>query len=223
MVAELACLQFNRLICVNDEIAVTLRDLGVASNRIDVIPAFLPFTARPVKMPPELDTWMEERSPILSTAMFFRPEYGFELLVSGLKKLVRHRPRLGCLVMGSGEQHLAAEMLTNQLGLRESVRFLGDVDHEMCLALIARSNVFVRPTYQDGDSLCVREAVSLGVPVVASQVGTRPAEVLLFEPGNVDQLVSQLNCAIDTKTAPLSQGHINSIDRLLNLYSFLIR
>jgi glycosyltransferase involved in cell wall biosynthesis len=84
---------------------------------------------------------MEERSPLLSTAMFFRPEYGFELLVSGLKNLVRHRPQLGCLVMGSGEERLAAEMLANQLGLRESVRFLGDVDHEMCLALIARSNV----------------------------------------------------------------------------------
>jgi glycosyltransferase involved in cell wall biosynthesis len=36
---------------------------------------------------------------------------------------------------------------------------------------MAQCSVFVRPTYFDGDAASVREALALGVPVVASDVG----------------------------------------------------
>ena len=94
--------------------------------------------------------------------------------------------------MGGGEGLELAQDFVAANGLSDVVLFPGDVDHELCLALMARSTVFVRPTFQDGDSISVREAMSLGVPVVASNVGARPARVLLFEPGNVDGLVEQL-------------------------------
>src|SRR6185503_11969747 len=58
--------------------------------------------------------------------------------------------------------------------------------------LMARSAVFVRPTFRDGDSISVREAVSLGVPVVASNVGSRPDGVALFEAGDISGLVEQI-------------------------------
>ena len=55
-----------------------------------------------------------------------------------------------------------------------------------------KSDVFVRPTFMDGDAISVREAGTLGVPVVASNVGTRPEGTVLFEVGNKSQLVKQI-------------------------------
>ncbi|PYS32840.1 MAG: glycosyl transferase, partial [Acidobacteria bacterium] len=77
----------------------------------------------------------------------------------------------------------------------------GDVGHELCLTLMARSAVFSRPTLRDGDSISVREAAALGVPVVASNVGTRPEGVLLFEPGDVAGFVEQVNRAVGHRGA----------------------
>jgi glycogen(starch) synthase len=218
--ARLACLQFDRIVCVNQEIAGVVKSLGIPMHRLEVQPAFLPLPVPPVRIPVELQDWLGTHTPVLSTAVFFRPEYGFDLLVPALTALKKRYPALGCLVMGSGDDQLAAEMLVQREGLKESVRFLGDVDHEMCLALMSRSRVFVRPTLRDGDSISVREAVSLGVQVVASNVGTRPSEVMLFAPGNIEELIGQIERALETK--PKSNGaggQPDSVQRLLNLYS----
>jgi glycosyltransferase involved in cell wall biosynthesis len=175
-------------------------------------------------MPQDLESWINKHHPILSTAMFFRPEYGFDVLVSGLKKLAGNYPEIGCLVMGSGEDRMAAEMLTRKAGLTESVQFLGDVNHEMCLALMARSHVFVRPTFCDGDSISVREAVGLAIPVVASAVGTRPLEARLFEPGNVEGMIAQIERALVLQRNPATATvHASTVEQLLNVYSAVMR
>jgi glycosyltransferase involved in cell wall biosynthesis len=132
--------------------------------------------------------------------MFFRKEYGFELLVEALAALRTRYPQLGCLVMGSGEDRAQAEALVRQYGLDDAIFLAGDLDHELCLALMARSAVFVRPTFRDGDSISVREAKALGVPVVASNVGTRPEGTLLFEAGNVDGLIGIIERAIEPRS-----------------------
>jgi glycogen(starch) synthase len=112
---------------------------------------------------------------------------------------------------------VAAEMLVKQAGLAESVRFLGDVDHEMCLALMARSDVFVRPTFRDGDSVSVREAVSMGIPVVASNVGTRPPETLLFEPGDSQALAFQIERALERRPS-VGIAEVSGVQALMRLY-----
>jgi glycosyltransferase involved in cell wall biosynthesis len=58
-----------------------------------------------------------------------------------------------------------------------------------------RSHVFVRATLEDGDSISVREALALGVPVVASRVGTRPPGTILFHPGDVEDMLSKVDLA----------------------------
>jgi glycosyltransferase involved in cell wall biosynthesis len=69
--------------------------------------------------------------------------------------------------------------------LRELVSDLSWVDLSLNLpaeevsAALARSEVFLRPTDWDGDSIMVREALAVGTRVVASDVIARPAGVEL--------------------------------------------
>ena len=60
----------------------------------------------------------------------------------------------------------------------------------------ARSDLFVRPTLADGDASSVREALALGVPVVASDVGHRPPGIALFRRGDLDGLVEAIAGAL---------------------------
>jgi glycogen(starch) synthase len=195
-IARLTCCFYGRIVCVSDEIGDVVASLGIPRSQMEIIPAFLPIAAPDVNVPEEIERWMGRRSPLITSTMFFRKEYGFELLVRAVAALRKSHPELGCLVMGSGEDREQAEALVEQHRLQDAMFLAGDLNHELCLALMARSSVFVRPTFRDGDSISVREAMALGVPVVASKVGTRPEGTLLFEAGDLDGLIPQIERVI---------------------------
>jgi glycosyltransferase involved in cell wall biosynthesis len=153
----------------------------------------------------------------MSTAVFFRPEYGLDLLVEAVARLRCEYPLLGCVVMGSGNRDEAAALVRRR-GLHGAIHFAGDLEHDECVKVIARSNVFVRPSRADGDSISVREAVALGVPTVASNVGTRPEGAHLFPVGDVDALVAGLRTALRQRRCPWRSGPGDTVRRLLKLY-----
>lgn len=190
-ILRLACALYSRVICVNEEIANAIVGLGVHREQTQILPAFLPIEAPDVAVPAEIERWMNRHSPVLTSNMWFRPEYGFELLVQAVGRLKNEYPQMGALIMGTGEDLEEAAALVQRSGLDDAIYLAGDLDHELCLAVIARSAMFIRPTYRDGDSISVREAMALGVPVVASNVGTRPEGTFLFEVGNVEGLIEQ--------------------------------
>lgn len=199
-VARFASLLYDRVVCVSPEMADAVAELGVSRNNMQITPAFLPIEAPDAAVPGDIECWMESHSPVISTAMFFRPEYGFELLMRGIARLRNRYPEIGCLVMG-GENRSEAEALVAEMHLGENVIMAGDLNHELCLSLIARSSVFMRPTFRDGDSISVREALALGVPVVASSVAARPAGTIVFETGNVDEMVKAVTASLERAAA----------------------
>jgi glycosyltransferase involved in cell wall biosynthesis len=83
-------------------------------------------------------------------------------------------------------------------------------------------DVFLRPTIEDGDSISVREALSLGVPVVASRVGMRPSGAILFRPGDVDEMLAKIELAMAVKRGGQSSaGDLAAgtcMDRLMEIY-----
>jgi len=82
-------------------------------------------------------------------------------------------------------------------------------------------SVFVRPTHFDGDATSVREALALGVPVVASDTDFRPEGVMLFRRGDVDDLMQKLGQAFGrdpTGLTPSSVADTGSFEQLLAIY-----
>jgi len=189
LVAQMACLLYGHVVCVNTQIADVLAALGTPRDHVEVKPAFSGIETVDVRIPDDLERWIRAHAPVISSALFFRPEYGFELLVDAVRRLKLLYPRIGGLIMGIGEENESAMAIIKKAGVRNAIHLAGDVDHDLSIALMARSSIFVRPTYIDGDSISVREALSLGVPVVASNVGARPDGVELFEAGAVEGLV----------------------------------
>jgi len=216
--AARTCLLYGRVLCVSPAIRHAVILLGVPAERTEIAPACLPVSVPHVALDAYLQAWTERHRPLFSTALFFRPEYGFDLLVAGLAKFRARNPRFGCVVMGSGERQAEARQLVKGAGLEDNLLLVGDVEHDTCLELMSRSDVFLRPTLEDGDSISVREAISLGVPVVASRTGARPAGAILFEPGNMEDMLSKLDLALTlgrSVAAPLA----GPVPRLLEIYN----
>jgi len=197
--AALTCSLYRLVICVNPEIRSALPSLGAEAPK------------------PEVRAWIDRHQPLFSTVLFFRPEYGFDVLVAGLARLRCRYPSLGCIVMGSGEQLTEAKSRVSAACLEENILLLGDVNHDACLAMMSACDVFLRTTLEDGDSISVREALSLGVPVVASRVGTRPAGAILFHPGNVEEMLAKIDLALAMGKSNRSQT-AGCMDRLMEIY-----
>lgn len=205
---------YRHIIAVNPEIKNVLCSLSVPEAGIEVLPAFLPTPAALQQLSSNVEAWSRAHHPVLSTALFFRPEYGFGLLLQAISELRKTHPRLGCVVIGDSE--------SRPEGLPQHMLAIGDVTHESCLAVIARSDIFVRATFSDGDAISVREALALGTPVVASDVVGRPAGTLCFKTGDANDLAAKIECLLSSaRPRPYvsSQPSGNSIQRLLELYA----
>ena len=214
LLAWTACKFYRHIIAVNSEIKDVLLSRSVPEARIEILPAFFPTLNALPELPENFKSWSHSHHPIISTALFFRPEYGFGLLVHAVGELRKKHPRLGCVVMGDSE--------SRPEGLPQHLFAIGDVTHESCLAVIARSDIFVRTTFSDGDAISVREAIAAGTPVVASDVVSRPAGTFCFKTGDARDLASKIESLLSGAAAHLHispEPGTNGIHRLLELYS----
>ncbi len=184
---------FHQVVCVNEDIRQGLLTFGVPPQRISVIPAFLGVKGA-FKAKTSVGQFASLR-PLLSVTAGTGAEYGLSVLLGALSELRREFRHIGCLVLGTAGEDGSADM-AHTLGLGQCVRFLGPLPHEQCLAFVAGSDVFVRPSLADGDAVSVREALQLAVPVVASNTSSRPAGVSLFQLGDSRDLARTLSRVI---------------------------
>lgn len=171
---------------VNEALAAWVRGpLAHRGPHVVVLPAFLPPAPaeRDVsRLPGPVRRFAAEHPLLLSSQGLFgyfvdgRHVYGFEDLARLLEALRRRDPRWGLVTLRTGTYD--AEHRRAIFALRRDLHL---DDHWLILeepvagpALYASSRAFLRPTATDGDSVSIREALLLGVPVVASDAVPRP-------------------------------------------------
>lgn len=95
--------------------------------------------------------------------------------------------------------------LIQDLGLRQRVRILEDVDDESLPAVLRHARVMAYPSQAEGFGMPVLEALASGVPVITSTTTSLPevagAAAWLVDPSDVDALSRALREAIDEPPA----------------------
>lgn len=84
-----------------------------------------------------------------------------------------------------------------------------------------RTDVYIRPTCTDGDSVAVREAIDLGCQVVASDVCPRPPRTILYSYGDKKDFLSKVNLALDNGHTEAKPNYDNYI-KLKKIYQELL-
>jgi len=85
------------------------------------------------------------------------------------------------VLVGDGPERSGVEALVHELGLHESVSFLGK--QESLVELIQCSKLFILPSKNESFGLAALEAMSCGIPVIASKAEGIPEVVLHGEVG----------------------------------------
>jgi len=74
-------------------------------------------------------------------------------------------------IVGDGNYREQLEKTRSRLRCKDSVIFYGERSQRQVMDLLSVSDIFVNPSYSEGLPTCVLEAASMGLPIVATDVG----------------------------------------------------
>lgn len=122
---------------------------------------------------------------------------GYPNLIRAFAGVVRAYPGCRLVFAGSGETQEALE-LCRELGIEDSVEFLGWIGEPERSEQLRKARIFVLPSYQEGLPMGVLEAMAFGLAVITTPVGgigdvvLDQANGVLVPPGDVGKLESAL-------------------------------
>jgi glycosyltransferase involved in cell wall biosynthesis len=184
----------ERIICNSDVVKRKIETYRVAGEKIVPIPAFsrqyLKYT--PVPLPQDLQEFLKRRNPIIVSYFFLRPEFFVESLVESLRRVALEVPNVGTVLIGADTRSEQVAEMVDKAGLKEIVYHAGDLSHDQFMTLVSEAHLFIRTPQKDGVSSSVLEALSLKIPVIASENGTRPPGVVTFQAGDATDLACKV-------------------------------
>jgi len=181
--------RFDTVVAVNQEIANLLVKFGVSRDRIRLIPPFaVQQSLADAPLPEALEEFLRSHTPVLTTVGGLEPEYDLPTQIELLGLVRRRHPGAGLAIIGSGGLEADLRRQIESTPYMEHILLCGDVPHAATLRAIAASDVVLRTTLYDGDSVAVREALRLAGPVIATDNGMRPDGVDLVPPSDLGTL-----------------------------------
>ena len=128
-------------------------------------------------------------------------------LIDAIKRLADQGIDVRLDLVGTGDARSANEAQVARLGLGEHIRFLGYVPREEIAQHYAAAHVFVLPSYNEGMSVALLEAMASGLAVLVTPTGGTPELVedgingKIFNWADVDHLSTLLrDLAMDRST-----------------------
>jgi len=82
-----------------------------------------------------------------------------------------HTGHFRIILSGTGDNEEQLHQQCDRMGLQDSVQFTGFVSRETLLKCYADADVFVLPSYNEGMSIALLEALASGLPVIVTDTG----------------------------------------------------
>lgn len=217
--------RLDGIVGVNRELVELFYRFGVKRERVRLIP---PYAFRPApsegELPLPLRNFFQQHDPVLTTVGLLEPEYDLEMQIDAFGKIREKFPEAGLLIIGAGSLERALWIRIQSKNYAEHILLAGDVPHQVTLRAVSCSRVVLRTTLYDGDSISVREALDLGVPVVATENGMRPAGVTLVPISDPEALCkcieAELSQAQWRDRPTRNQTEARNLQAVLEFYQF---
>jgi glycosyltransferase involved in cell wall biosynthesis len=146
--------------------------MGVPEDRLHIVPVGVDQQSfRPL---PDV---ARVRGRIMTTASADVPMKGLVPLLEAVAKLRVEREDAHLVVIGKQKDKSKIPAVLERLGLEHVVEFVSGVPQQRIVELYASSEVAVVPSLYEGFSLPAIEAMSCGVPLVATTGGALPEVV----------------------------------------------
>ena len=193
-------------------VSADLRDiLGLPPTRCEVIPNGVVVPDDPRANPSGVRAGADERaSRTIGWMGRFVSIKGLPLLLDAVSLLVRRGYEINLLLVGDGPEKENLISRITDLGIEDRVELTGFVESPK--QQLQRMDIFVLPSEHEGVPLSLLEAMALGIPSVASQVGGIPevvrsgSDALLVEGRAPETWASELATLLDAPEACSAMG-----------------
>lgn len=156
----------SRVLCVCEAEARLARGVG-AARRVRVVHNGIepapdgPVNARMARL--------AERGPVVCALTQLRPGKGIETLIDALPDVLARHPDAQVAIGGDGPDLQALRERARARGALDAMHFLGPCEDP--LTVLRGSDLFVHPSWAESFPYAILEAMSVGLPIVASDVG----------------------------------------------------
>jgi len=182
-----------------NSIAIPNKKIIVISNSVDT-DLFKPNKELRNKKREELH--ISDKEILIGTIGRLSAVKNYNTLVYAMSKVLEEVSNVKLIFVGNGPQYHELKKKIEGLNLSSKVFILGQrLD---IVELLNAMDIFVLPSFFEGISISILEAMSVGLPVIASNVGGNPELIddcetgFLFSPNNLDKLVQlSLQCIND--------------------------
>lgn len=231
----------DSIIVVNEEYLEYLPKYGINKNRIKYIQPFIkPILRNDDKEKIDknvLDFLNCDGIKLLTNGSikFYQSQelYGFDLLIESVNRLIMNGMDVKLLISilavdnqneREKEYYKTLKERVKTLGLQNKIMF-HEVNNTEYYPILELGDIFIRATNTDGDPISLREALSLGIPSIASDVTNRPEKTIIFKNRNQDDLIDKLEYSINNITklkTDIKESYFeDSTEKLLDFYKSL--
>ncbi len=169
--------QADKVIAVSNDLKSRIVDLGVAPEKIEVVPngvdtvKFTPQDKHECRKKLSLNL---DKKIVLFIGSF-RKVKGIDDLIAAFAKLSNaNRDNLSLVLLGDGELREEIKENIHELNLESRIKLQGAVPYADIGLWLNASDVFCLPSLNEGCPNVLLEALACGVPVVATRVGGIP-------------------------------------------------
>jgi len=136
---------------------------------------------------------------------------GFEYLIKSLKLL---NEDIECLIIGDGPEKENLQQLAVNLGLKQRVNLLGYLfEEEKKFQYLAVADIFVLSSLHEGFGIVLQEAMQVGLPVIATNIGGQVDFIKEGENGLLVNIRDEESIANSVKKILSSNDLINKFSK----------
>jgi len=131
---------------------------------------------------------------------------GHDVLVEAFCRVKERLPDAQLTLIGEGPEEKSLVAQANRLGVQNGITFAGWCDRAVVREHLRGAHVFAFPSRSEGLGLALIEALAVGVPCVATNVGGIPEVVCssdvgrLVPPEDPEALAQELVCVLENPT-----------------------
>lgn len=178
----------RRIICNSEAVKTKILEYGVPESKVVAIPAFSSqYVDRvPVQLSREVASFFARTPKVVFVYIRLRPGFYLDTMIDGFAKVAAAEPGAGlaiCGLSGDIEEAVLADMNSHiaRHRLADRICLIEDLNHDEFLEVLSKSALYLRTPTSDGVASSVLESLTLGIPVVGSENGTRPPGVITYQ------------------------------------------
>ena len=180
------------------------------------------------------DLGLAPDTPLVGIVAALRPEKNHTLFLNAASKVIGEIPKAHFVIVGDGSERTKIENTIAAMNLGKKVSLLGTRSDTP--RLLAAMDVFALSSHNEASPVSILEALSCGVPVVSTRVGSVAESVhdqrngFTVEPGDRDALAERIQYLLMNKETAEMMGNVGrehvqshgSLETMVRMYEHLI-